>query len=135
MGPLSEYLVDTVAFVRYLEDRLPPKADRIFDDAEAGRNHLLLPQIALAEFLYLSLRGRLRGNRPEIQVRDVLHHLSAAEAFTVSAMPPSAWEVFLGLRIPELHDRMIAAEASSRRIPIVSNDTSFDGVDGVTRVW
>jgi predicted nucleic acid-binding protein len=135
MAPLTEYLVDTVAFVRYLQDSLPAKVDSVFSGAESGRNHLLLPQIALAEFVYLGARGRLRGPRPEILVREVLHNLSASDAFTVSAMPGSAWEVFLGLPIPEMHDRMIAAEAMAREIPVLSNDTAFDDVRGLSRIW
>ncbi len=132
---MNEYLVDTVAFVRYLEDRLTPKSERVFDDAEAGRAHLLLPQIALAEFMYIALRGRLKGTRRDLQVRDVLHNLTASEAFTISALPTSAWEVFSELSIPELHDRMIAAEAIAREIPLVSNDPAFAEIEGLTSVW
>jgi len=132
---VTEYLIDTVAFVRYLEDRLPPRPDRIFTAAEQGRNHLLLPQIALAEFLYIALRGRLKVNRPESRVRDVLHNLLASPAFSVSAMPGSAWEEFLELKIPEMHDRMIAAEALARGVTLVSNDASFDGIARLKTVW
>jgi predicted nucleic acid-binding protein len=132
---VSEFLVDTVAFVRYLQDRLPQKAGRIFDDADAGRSHLLLPQIALAEFMYLALRGRLKGTQRELQVRDVLHNLTASDAFSISSMPASAWEVFSELRISEMHDRLIAAEAIARGIPLVSNDPAFDAVERLTRIW
>jgi predicted nucleic acid-binding protein len=132
---VSEHLVDTVAFVRYLEDRLTSKSAKIFDDAEAGKTHLLLPQIALAEFIYIALRGRLKGAPRELQVRDVLHNLVASDAFTISSMPISAWDVFSDLAIPELHDRMIGAEAIAREIPLISNDPSFDGVEGLTTIW
>ena len=135
MDHLTDYLTDTVAFVRYLEDRLPPRVDRVFRDAEAGRNHLLIPEIALAEFLYIALRGRLRGPRPELLVREVLHDLSASEAFTVSSMPSTGWEVFLDLRVRELHDRMIASEAIARGVPLISNDPVFDGVPRLRAIW
>ena len=132
---MTDYLIDTIAFVRYLEDRLPPRPNRIFTDAEQGRNHLLLPQIALAEFLYVALRGRLKGIRPEPQARDVLHNLLASPAFSVSTMPSSAWEEFLALKIPEMHDRMIAAEALARGVTLVSNDASFVGITRLKTVW
>jgi predicted nucleic acid-binding protein len=132
---VNEYLVDTVAFVRYLEDRLTPKSERVFDEAEAGKTHLLPPQIALAEFMYIALRGRLKGTRRELQVRDVLHNLTASEAFTISSMPTSAWDVFTELSIPALHDRMIAAEAIAREIPLVSNDPAFREIEGLTALW
>ena len=135
MGSLSDYIIDTVAFVRYLEDELPPRADKVFRDAESGGSHLLLPQIAMAEFMYLALKGRLKGSRPGIQIREVLHNLSASDAFTISSMPQSAWDVFVDLNIPELHDRMIAAEAISRDLPLVSNDHAFKRRDKLTVVW
>jgi predicted nucleic acid-binding protein len=132
---VREFLVDTVAFVRYLEDRLTPKSERVFNDAEEGRSHLLLPQIVLAEFLYIVLRGRIKGPRRELQVRDVLHNLMASDAFTISPIPGSAWELFSEISIPELHDRMIAAEALAREIPLISNDPAFRQVPGLQTVW
>jgi len=135
VGPLNEYLVDTVAFVRYLEDRLPARADRVFVEAESGTGHLLLPQIALGEFLYLALRGRLRSKPPHTDVNDVLQNLAASDAFSVTAMPWSAWELFPQLKIPELHDRMIAAEALARKVPIVSNDEAFRGMESLRVIW
>jgi predicted nucleic acid-binding protein len=132
---LTQYVVDTVAFVRHLEDRLSPKIGRIFDEAESGRNHLYLPEIALAEFVYICLKGRLKVTRPEMKIRDVLHNLSASEAFTVSGMTPGAWEAFVSLPIPEMHDRMIAAEAIARGFHLISNDSSFEGIPALTRVW
>ncbi len=132
---MTQYVVDTVAFVRHLEDRLSPKAGRIFDEAESGRNHLFLPEIALAEFVYICLKGRLKSTRPELKVRDVLHNLSASGAFTISGMTLGAWETFVDLHIPELHDRMIAAEAIARDVTLISNDSAFDGIAGLARVW
>ena len=132
---MTQFVVDTVAFVRHLEDRLSPRIARIFDEAEAGRNHLLLPEIAVAEFVYICLKGRMKSSRPETKVRDVLQNLSASEAISVTGMSPEAWDLFVGLRVPELHDRMIAAEAIAREVPVISSDSAFDGVPGLTRVW
>ena len=132
---MTDYLVDTVAFVGYLVDRLPSRADRPFREAESGKAHLLLPQIALGEFLYLALRGRVKGVTSEVRLREVLNELTASDAFTISSMPVAAWETFLTLSIPELHDRMIAAEAISRGIPVISNDSRFEGVDRLSVIW
>ena len=135
MGPLNEYRLDTVAFVRYLENRLPARADRVFAEAESGAGHLLLPQIALGEFLYLALRGRVRSRSPRAAISEVLQNLAAANAFTVTAMPWSAWELFPQLEIPELRDRMITAEALARKVPLVSNDDAFQGVESLRVIW
>ncbi|MGI0054917.1 MAG: type II toxin-antitoxin system VapC family toxin [Thermoplasmata archaeon] len=135
MDPLTDHVVDTVAFVRYLQDRLPPRADRVFRLAEGGQDHLYLPQIALGEFIYIAQRGRLRGARPDLHVGEVVQNLTASDAFTISSMPVGAWEVFQELRIPELHDRMIAAEALARGAPLISNDPAFGGIEDLRVVW
>ena len=135
MGPLTEYVADTMALVRFLEDDLPPKADRVFEEAEQGRNQVILPQIALAEFVYLSLKGRIRGPGPEFTLRETIQNLLSAGHLTVAAMSPAGWEVFLDLSIREMHDRMIAAEAISRGAPLVSNDPAFDGIHGLRVIW
>jgi predicted nucleic acid-binding protein len=49
---LTGHLIDTMAVVRYLDDSLPPHADKVFREAEADRGHLFLPEIALAEFAH-----------------------------------------------------------------------------------
>lgn len=135
MGSLTHYVADTVTLIRYLEDRLTPKVERIFRQAESGINHLFLPQIALGEFLYVAARGRIRSGQTALELRNVLQNLAASDAFTVSAMPPNAWEVFVQLRIPELHDRMIAGEAIARHVPVLSSDPAFDGIDSLKRIW
>ena len=132
---MTNYVVDTATFVRYLEDRLPARLNRIFEAAERGRAHLFLPQIALAEFCYLALKGRLTAPRRDLRLKEVLHQLSASGAFTVTSMPPEAWEVFLDLKIPEMHDRLIASEAVARKLTLLSNDPVFGQVENLTTIW
>jgi predicted nucleic acid-binding protein len=132
---VTDHVVDTVALARFLEDSLPPRADRVFREAEAGRLHLVLPEIALAEFLYLSLKGRIRGADPDATVQETVHNLLSSSFFTVAGMTPAAWDEFLRLPIREMHDRMIAADALARRIPLISNDSAFDAVPQLRVVW
>jgi predicted nucleic acid-binding protein len=113
---------------------LSPKIGRIYDAAENGRNHPILPEIALAAFVYVCLKGRRKSGRPELKVRDVLHDLSASGAFMVAGTTPIAWDTVVDLRIPELHDRLMAAEALAGGPPLISNDPAFDGVPGLDRV-
>jgi predicted nucleic acid-binding protein len=128
-------MVDTMALARYLEDSLPPRADKVFRDAEAGRIHLRLPEIALAEFVYLSLNGRIRGGGSQAVVRETVHNLLSSASLTVSSMSAAAWDLFPDLPIREMHDRMIAADALARKIPLVSNDPAFDAVRRLRVIW
>ena len=43
--------------------------------------------------------------------------------------------IFTQLKVPELHDRMIAAEALARDIPLISNDPSFTSIKGLKLIW
>jgi hypothetical protein len=53
----------------------------------------------------------------------------------VAGTTPIAWDTVVDLRIPELHDRLMAAKALARGPPLISNDPAFDGVPGLDRVW
>ena len=135
MDPLTDAVVDTVALVRALEDELPPAADRVFRAAEGGEARLFLPEIALAEFLYIALRGRLRVSNARAVVDEVIDQIHATGYLVLSSLSADGWDVFLDLRIPELHDRMIASDAVHRRVPLITNDPAFADVPGLGTVW
>lgn len=132
---MTDYVVDTMALAKHLDDTLPPRPARIFREAEGGDGHLLLPEIALAEFVHLSLKGRIPGVQSETSIREVIHNLRASPYLSISAMSPRAWEAFVDLPIPEMHNRMIAADALARRIPVISNDPVFSMIEHLRVVW
>ena len=135
MEPLTDFVLDTMALVKHLEDDLPAGADRAFRDAEAGRGRLFLPEIALAEFIYIALRGRLRVPDPRASLDEVVSGIRAASYIALSHLPPDAWGRFLNLEIPELHDRLIATDALHRGIPLITNDPEIVNVPGLRSVW
>lgn len=135
MDPLTDAVVDTVALVRALEDELPDAAERAFREAEQGLARLFLPEIALAEFVYVALRGRLRVSNARALVDEVIDQIRASGYLILSSLSPDGWDVFLDLKISELHDRMIAADAVRRKLPLVTNDPAFAGVPGLRTVW
>ena len=135
MANLTEAVIDTVAFIHHLDDSLPGAAARMFRDAENGKGQLFLPEIALGEFLYVALKGRLGIPRPRAVVEEVLDHVRASGYIQLSSLGSTGWSVFLDLEVPELHDRMIAADAISRDVPLVSNDPELSGIRGLRRVW
>lgn len=135
MEPLTGFVLDTIALVRHLENNLPKGADRAFQAAEAGRARLFLPEIALAEFIYIALRGRLRAPNPRAVVEEVVDQIRGASYLTLSSLPPAAWDVFLELAVPELHDRLIAADALHRGLPLITNDPSLKSVRGLQVIW
>lgn len=135
MDPLTDFVLDTVGLVRHLEDNLPPAADRAFAEAERGNARLFLPQIALGEFIYIALRGRLRTSNARGLVDEVVDQIRASAYLTLSSLSAGAWDIFLDLDIPELHDRMIAADAVHRGLPLITNDPAFASIPGLRTVW
>lgn len=132
---MTDFILDTVGFVHYLEDNLPGSAASAVKQAEGGNGSVFLPQIALGEFIYITLKGRLNVSNPIGSVGQIIDQLNSSPTFSISSMPTDAWEIFIQLKIPELHDRMIAAEALSRDIPLISSDSSFSAVKGLEIVW
>ncbi|MFQ5909942.1 MAG: PIN domain-containing protein [Thermoplasmata archaeon] len=132
---MSEYILDTMALVRLLEDRLPKRANAVVKGAEKGENLLLVPEIAMGEFTYVALRGRLRTEDPLTTIREVLTHMRSSRFLSLVQMDFSCWEAFLDVDLAELHDRMICSIAIVRNVPVVTDDKDITLWGGVETVW
>jgi predicted nucleic acid-binding protein len=135
MAIVTDAVIDTVALVHHLSDSLPPTSERIFRSAERGDGQLFLPEIALGEFAYLALRGKLGISHPRQVVEEVLDRVRASGYIRLSPLSSAGWSTFLELNIPELHDRLVAADAVSRAIPLISNDRELSGIPGLKLLW
>lgn len=59
---MTTYTADAVALLAYLVDALPPEADRVFAEAEAGESVIQTPSTAFAEVLFSVSRDKeIRG--------------------------------------------------------------------------
>lgn len=135
MEVVKSFLTDTVGLARYLEDKLPGTASEVFSLAEKGEATILVPQIVLGEFIYIAIKGRLRLSNPKVVVKQVIDELMGTSFIFPSNFPEHGWDIFLNLDIPELHDRLIAAEALSRSLSLISNDPVFLKVNGLDVIW
>lgn len=132
---MTDAVIDTVALIRHLTDSLPAAAESAFRQAESGRSQLYIPEVALGEFAYLGLEGKLGIPRPRAIVEEVLTEVRGAGYIRTCGLTPLGWESFLGLEIAELHGRMIAAAALERQLPLVSNDPAFESVTRLKLLW
>ncbi len=96
---MDVYIVDTVAFLAYLANTLPPKADSKFKDAEMKKIKLLLPTIALGETLYTIYKGKeIFGKAvPLEKVEFIFNVLEVEETIQLVDMNIDAWRIFHGL--------------------------------------
>ncbi|MDG6970286.1 MAG: hypothetical protein JRN54_04170 [Nitrososphaerota archaeon] len=132
---MRTYVADAVALARYLTDTLPPKADKAFAEAEAGDALILVPEVAIGEFVYISLKGRLSVRDPKSEARELVREINASSYFRPVSMSLAAWERFMESGVSELHDRMIhSIAAASSADAIITPDPEMKG-SGVTTIW
>jgi predicted nucleic acid-binding protein len=117
------YVADTMALARYLEDNLPKRANEVFDKAETGKATILVPDIVIAEFIYIGLKGRLKVSDPKATIAELLSDLQSSELFRPVGISSAAWASFIDSKVPELHDRLIYATAVTNEAnAIITND-------------
>lgn len=98
-------------------------------------SRLWLPVIALGEYLSGVYRSN-RRDRLEAWLRQVIHGVRLAEVDASTAETYAqikARLLELGRPIPT-NDVWIAALAIQHGLPVLSRDTDFDAIDGVTRI-
>ena len=120
------YIADTIALARYLEDNLPKKADEVFENAETGTATILVPDIAIAEFIYITLKGRLKVQDPKATIRELLEDLQSSRFLQPIGASSATWHAFIASKVPELHDRLIHSTAVANEAnAIITNDTEI----------
>ena len=108
---MDAYVIDAVAFLSYLANNLPPKADEIFKLAEKKEVQLLFPSIALGETIYIIYKGKKIFGKviPVEKIDFIFQILQNSDNINLVDMNLTSWRIFTTLNIPELHDRMITA--------------------------
>jgi len=125
---MNTYIIDTIAFLSYLADNLPTKADNIFKKAEKKDILLLLPSIAFGEALYTIYKGKeIFGKQISVEKIDLIFQiLQNGEMIQLVSMNLDTWRIFHKIIIPELHDWMIVATYHhSKALGIVTNDPNI----------
>ncbi len=133
---LESYIVDAVAFLAYLADCLPSRADNIFKKAEKKEIKLLLPSIALGKTLYTIYKGKdiFGKNIPLEKIDLIFQILQNKETLELVSLNLNAWRIFHTLEVPELHDRMIvAAYHYFNAKGIITNDPEIS--EQVNSIW
>ena len=108
-----KYIVDAVAFLAYLADKLPKDANKIFQLAEDKQVTLFLPSIALGECLYTIYKGKEVFGKiiPTEKIPLIFQILQFTDNFHLISMSLVTWKIFNENIVPELHDRMVLALA------------------------
>ncbi len=133
---MKSYIIDAVAFLAFLADQLPDKADDVFKRAEKKQVKLMIPSIALGETLYTIYKGKeiFGKNVPLEKIELIFLILEEGDIIELIDLDVKAWRIFNGLTIPELHDRMIVTSFHHHKATaILTNDSEI--AEAVPVVW
>lgn len=129
----ARFVIDTHVLWWYLKvpDRLSATADVIFRLAETGNAVLVIPAIAVAEMYFLSVK--LGQPLPPSALLDTLVDIAGLE---LPDLGKDQLEFLDRLpEIPEMHDRLIAADALIRGVPLVTRDAVLTASPQIETVW
>ena len=126
-------MVDTHALWWYLRspDRLTPAASAVFRLAETGNATIVVPAIAVAEFYFLSVK--LKQPVAPSTLLDALAGVSGVELSDLGRAQLERLDQFPD--VPEMHDRLIAAESAALDAPVVTRDATLSASPNVETVW
>lgn len=130
---LPVYITDTHSLYWFRQSpiRLSPAADAVFRLAAAGEAQIIIPAIVVAELYYLTQRLGA-----PVSLTTLFADIDRSTEFIFSALRREQLETMEQVRgIPEMHDRLIAAEALVHQAPIVTNDQILRQSDMVQVIW
>ncbi len=130
---LSRFVVDTNALWWYLKapERLSASADVIFRLAETGNTVMVVPAIVVAELYYLSVK-----TGDPLPPSELMEMFDTSGVFRVSELGRTQLEMLDRLpEIPEMHDRLIVAEALALGAPVVTRDPVIAVSPQVQSIW
>ncbi len=128
------YVTDTHPFVWYLaadDERLSPSAKSVFENADSAKAVVVIPAIVLAESLYLAEKGRIKAKAVEI-----LELVESALNYRLYPLDLSVIQIASELKkIPEIHDRVIAATARRLGLELITDDKRIRESGYVKTLW
>ena len=129
----SRFVADTHALWWYFRspERLSAAASAVFQLAETGNATVVVPAIVVAEFYYLS--AKLGSPLEPSAFLEALDLVSGIELSELGRTQLERLDLFP--EIPEMHDRLIAAESDALSAPVVTRDEVLTASERVATVW
>lgn len=127
-----QYLADTVAIIRHFASvgKIGKAAKSILQDADNGKNKILISIISMVEILYLSERNRIPLNLEEAR-RKFLR----LDNYDIVDLDLGIVETARTVQGLELHDRLIVSTALSLNLPILTSDQIISNSGQIDVIW
>ena len=126
-------VVDTQALWYFLTQpsRLSRRASLAFESASTGEAVIVVPAIVVAELYFLAVKAR-----EPVEPSKIIDHIDAIPGLMITDLNREQLELLSALTdIPEMHDRLIAAEAVLLDAPVITRDGEILAAAGVEYVW
>ena len=133
MNDDTRFVLDTHALWWYLvaPQRLSAAARSAFKLAETGNATLVVPAIVVAEIFFVSVKVG-EPYPPD----SLLDDLASSDAFEFSELGRAQLGLLARLGdVPEMHDRLIAAESVAHGAPVVTRDATLVGSPNIETLW
>jgi len=124
------YIADAHAWIYYLIDRLPKKANEAFLKAEKGEAVIFVPTIILAECVYLVERGKI-----VLSYEELFSKLREAENFIPAPLTLEVVEALTKIPLTELHDKIVVATAQLLHAVLITKDMEIIKSGLVKTLW
>ncbi len=127
------YLLDTVTLVRHFTEQgqIGKQAALILDGIEKNTtDKFSISVVSLMEVMYLAEKKRIA-----IDLQQTLNLIKHSNHYTIVNLTPEILITAETIDFYELHDRLILATAKWLDIPIISSDSLFPQVSGITVIW
>jgi len=133
---MSAVATDTHAVVWYFhhDPRLSARAAKAFHDASALGDPIYLPSICLVELTYLIEKGRIPPETRERLLKLLALPDSPLELAPLDLRVAASLETIDRKAVPDLPDRVIAATAVARKVPLVTRDGMIRA-SGIQTIW
>lgn len=127
-----QYLADTVAVIRHFASvgKIGKAAKSILQDADNGKNKILISIMSMVEILYLSERNRIPLNLGETRRK-----LLRLDNYDIVDLDLDIVETARTVKGLELHDRLIVSTALSLNVPILTSDQIITDSRQIDVIW